>query len=480
MNLAKTKTRFAPSPSGYIHLGNVRTALFSALVAARDHGVFLLRIEDTDQTRSSTDYTDALKEDLVWLGMPWQEGPDVGGEHGPYHQSQRAEIYARYYAELEQRDLAYPCFCSEHQLALSRKAQIAASKPPRYAGTCARLTPPQIQAKLQEGVQPALRFRVPQNNSIRFDDAVRGEQVFSGADIGDFIIRRADGTPAFFFCNAIDDALMHVTHVLRGEDHLSNTPRQILLLEALKLRVPSYGHISMIVGSDGAPLSKRTGSESVRELRASGYFPLAVVNHLARLGHAYESNAYMTFEELAARFDTAKLGRSPARHDVNQLIHWQHEAVAKAPVEDLWKWMGPEVQRLVPPDQMHEFVDAVRPNITQPQDALHWAQVIYGDQLVLNPDAKKIVQLAGVPFFEAALRAWGEHHDNFSALAEQVKTDTGVKGKHLFHPLRVALTGEVHGPEMARLLKLLPLEESRRRLQACAGVTTPPLRGTPP
>lgn len=469
MNQPITKTRFAPSPTGYIHLGNVRTALFSALVAARDRGVFLLRIEDTDLARSTNDFTDALKEDLAWLGLQWHEGPDVGGEHGPYHQSQRAEIYARYYRELEQHDLAYPCFCSEHQLALSRKAQIAASKPPRYAGTCARLTPEQVQVKLRDGLQPALRFRVPQNQTIRFTDAVRGEQTFAGGDIGDFIIRRADGTPAFFFCNAIDDALMQVTHVLRGEDHLSNTPRQILLLEALKLRVPSYGHISMIVGADGAPLSKRTGSESVRELRASGYFPLAVVNHLARLGHAYENNDYLSFEQLAAAFDTAKLGRSPARHDVNQLIHWQREAVAKAPEQDLWLWMGSEVHGLVAAEQVKEFIEAVRPNVTHPKDALHWAQVIYAEHLALNHDAQQIVQHAGAPFFEAALSALEAHRDNFSALADQVKTVTGVKGKHLFHPLRVALTGEVHGPEMARLLKLLPLEQARRRLLACAG-----------
>ncbi len=468
MNQPITKTRFAPSPTGYIHLGNVRTALFSALVAARDRGVFLLRIEDTDQARSSSNYTDALKEDLTWLGLHWQEGPDVGGDYAPYHQSQRAEIYARYYHMLEQSGLAYPCFCSEQQLALSRKAQIAASKPPRYAGTCARLTPEHVQTKRGEGVRPTLRFRVPQNQSIRFNDAVRGEQIFAGADIGDFIIRRADGTPAFFFCNAIDDALMQVTQVLRGEDHLSNTPRQILLLEALKLHVPSYGHISMIVGADGAPLSKRTGSESVRELRAQGYFPQAVVNYLARLGHAYESNAYMTFAELAANFDTAKLGRSPARHDVSQLLHWQHEAVAKAPVDDLWEWMGAQVHQHVPEAQRHEFIEAVQPNVTHPKDALHWAQVIYGEHLVLKHDAQQIVQQAGAQFFEAALHALDAHRDNFSALAEQVKSATGVKGKHLFQPLRVALTGEVHGPEMARLLKLLPLEQARRRLQACS------------
>lgn len=466
-NPQTTKTRFAPSPSGYIHLGNVRTALFSALAAARERGIFLLRVEDTDQERSTDGYINALKEDLLWLGLQWQEGPDVGGSAGPYRQAQRAAIYARYYRELEQHNAAYPCFCSEHQLALARKAQIAANKPPRYAGTCARLSAAEVQQKLAQG-KAALRFRVPANTTLAFDDLVRGAQKFSASDIGDFIIRRADGSPAFFFCNAVDDALMEVTLVLRGEDHLSNTPRQMMILAALKLPVPVYGHISMIVGHDGAPLSKRTGSQSVRELRANGYFPLAVVNYLARLGHAYESNAFMDFAALAQAFDVARLGRSPARHDVNQLLHWQREAIATASVEELWAWMGPEVHRLVPGEQINEFVAAVRPNVSFPADALHWAQVIYGAALQLNDDAQAVVAQAGKEFFTAAVAAYDTHPRDFKALAEQVKTTTGAKGKHLFHPLRVALTGVTHGPEMARILELLPAENARARL--CAGI----------
>lgn len=463
-----TKTRFAPSPTGFIHLGNVRTALFSALVAARDRGVFLLRVEDTDLARSTAEFTDALKEDLDWLGMRWQEGPDVGGDAGPYHQSQRAAVYERYYRALEQGSHAYPCFCSEAQLAIARKSQISAGRPPRYAGTCAKLTPQQVQSKLTEGLKPTLRFRVPDGRAVKFVDQVRGEQTFASDDIGDFIVRRADGTPAFFFCNAIDDALMGVTNVLRGEDHLSNTPRQILILEALGLRVPQYGHISMIVGADGAPLSKRTGSQSVRELRSNGYFPLAVVNYLARLGHTFDSNALMSFAELAAAFDVARLGRSPARHDDTQLHHWQRETIQRASITELWAWGSPEVHRLVPSEQLAEFIETVRPNVTFPQDLQHWARVIFGEHLHLSDDARTVIQHAGKEFFTQALAALEQHPRDFKALAEQVKQATGVKGKHLFHPLRVALTGEAHGPEMARILELLPAGRARARLLACA------------
>lgn len=468
MSAVLTKTRFAPSPTGYIHLGNVRTALFSALAAARDRGVFLLRIEDTDLARSSEEYTQALMADLAWLGLSWQEGPDAGGDAGPYHQSQRAKVYGEYYRALEQRGLAYPCFCSEQQLSVSRKAMLAAGKPPRYAGTCARFSAEQVSAKLNDGLKPTLRFRVPDASTIKFTDLVRDEQSFASNDIGDFIVRRADGTPAFFFCNAIDDALMGVTHVLRGEDHLTNTPRQILILQALGLRVPMYGHISMIVGADGAPLSKRTGSQSVRELRANGYFPLAVVNYLARLGHAYESNGYMSFAELAAAFDVKRLGRSPARHDVNQLVHWQREAVTRASVDELWAWMGDGVRARVPPERKIDFVETVRPNVSFPADASHWAQVIYGEPLHLDDDAKTVIAHAGKEFFTAAVAAYDAHPRDFKALSEHVKAATGAKGKNLFHPLRVALTGAAHGPEMARILELLPTEHARARLRACS------------
>ncbi|MDX1250655.1 MAG: glutamate--tRNA ligase [Gammaproteobacteria bacterium] len=462
-----TKTRFAPSPTGLLHLGNARTALFSALLARRDEGVFLLRIEDTDQERSKAEYTEAVEEDLRWLGLDWQEGPNAGGLHGPYLQSERGAVYRNYFDILEQEERAYLCFCSDRELDLARKTQLAAGQPPRYPGTCARLSPDEVVARLQRGLQPTLRFRVPPGQMVEFDDLVRGPQRFASADIGDFIIRRADGTPAFFFSNAIDDALMGVTHVLRGEDHLTNTPRQILLLDALGLRLPRYGHISMILGPDGAPLSKRHGSRSIRELRETGYLPGVVNNYMARLGHYYENNAYLNLAGLAAEFDIANLGRAPAHYDTTHLLHWQREAIVQAHADELWRWMGAEVHALVPTEAAADFVAAVRANVTFPEHALDWARIIYTDPLALSHPARQVVTEAGSAFFEHALTGLARHSTNFKELLGHLKNETGAKGKALFHPLRAALTGELDGPEMANLMALLSPERTRLRLQAC-------------
>ncbi len=463
-----TKTRFAPSPTGFIHLGNARTALFSALLARRDGGRFLLRIEDTDAERSRAEFVHALQEDLYWLGLEWQEGPVAGGDLGPYHQSERGGLYADYYQSLEEAGHAYPCFCTEQELSLSRKAQLNAGRPPRYSGKCARLSNDERQAKLDEGLPHTLRFRVPEGE-IGFDDQVRGEQRYQGADIGDFIIRRADGSPAFFFCNAVDDALMQVSAVMRGEDHISNTPRQLMILQALGLEAPGYGHISMIVGHDGAPLSKRHGSRSLRELREAGYLPAAVLNYLARLGHRYDEDVLYSLDELAARFEFERLSRSPARYDPHQLLHWQHKALEALDDESLWAWMGEPVHQLVPDGQRQAFVEAIRPNISFPEHALGWAEAIYRDPLNLDDDCREVVAEAGSSFFQAALAALDEHPEEFKALADAVKVATGVKGKGLFMPLRAALTGATGGPEMGRVFPLLGPERCRARLTACLG-----------
>lgn len=468
MSESRIKTRFAPSPTGFLHLGNARTALFNALFAG-GRGQFLLRIEDTDAERSREEFVAAVEEDLYWLGIPWQEGPAVGGGSGPYRQSERGELYDRYYRQLTEAGHAYPCFCTPRELELSRKAQRAAGRPPRYSGKCAGLKPEEVQAKLDAGLEPTLRFRVPADVTVAFDDLVRGEQRFPGSDIGDFIIRRADGTPAFFFCNAVDDALMQVTHVLRGEDHLTNTPRQLLLLEALDLPRPAYGHINLIVGSDGSPLSKRHGSRSLRELRAEGYFPQAVANYLARLGHTYDSDDLLPIEALAAGFDPARLGRAPARYDAHQLLHWQHTAVEQAHDAALWQWMGEAVHARVPPEQREAFVAAVRPNVTFPDQAALWAERLYHEPLNLTDEAREAVAGAGSAFFRAAIDALAEHPDDFKALANGVKAATGAKGKGLFMPLRAALTGETGGPEMGRVFPLIGPERARRRLLACVG-----------
>jgi nondiscriminating glutamyl-tRNA synthetase len=461
------KTRFAPSPTGYLHLGNVRTALFNALLARKHDGVFLLRIEDTDRERSRDEYTQALLEDLHWLDLHWQEGPSVGGAHGPYAQSDRETVYQHYYQVLEQQGQVYPCFCSPTELALARKAQLAAGQPPRYPGTCAQLTATERQARWARGLQPTLRFRVPPGRAVEFNDLVRGPQRFNTADIGDFIIRRADGGAQFFFTNAVDDALMGVTHVLRGEDHLTNTPRQLLLLEVLGLPAPEYGHIAMIVGADSSPLSKRHGSRSLRELRKAGFLPEALNNYLARLGHTYEHDTWMTLAELAAGFTVERLGRAPARYDEAQLSHWQSAAVVRADPDRLWVWMGTAVREQVPADKRGDFIDAVRPNIRFPPDARDWAERFFESELALDETAHAIITAAGAGFFQQALAAYAEQGAAYKPLIEQLKASTGTRGKALFMPLRVALTGVSHGPELARILALMPAAIIRRRLQAC-------------
>lgn len=462
---APIKTRFAPSPTGLIHLGNARTALFNALLALRSGGVFLLRIEDTDRERSRDEYIHALVEDMRWLGLDWQEGEAVGGAQAPYRQSERGAIYDRYYEQLAQAGRVYPCFCSEQELKLSRKAQLNAGQPPRYSGKCSHLSGDEVAAKVAAGLQPTLRFRVPKGEEIVFNDEVRGTQRFRSSDIGDFIIRRADGTPAFFFTNAVDDALMEVSHVVRGEDHLTNTPRQILLLQALGLPVPNYAHISMITGSDGSPLSKRHGSLGIGDLREAGFLPGAVNNHLARLGHYFGHDDFLDLHGLAAAFDTSRLAKSPAAHDDGRLLYWQKAAIAKASFEELWEWVGAEVRELVPASDAQHFIAALRDNVVMRSDALRWAGRLYAEQLELEQENIEIVQAAGGDFFRHALEALTLHGPQFSALADEVKQRSGVKGKALFMPLRVALTGEQHGPEMGRVLPLIGVERARRRLQ---------------
>ena len=462
---APFKSRFAPSPTGLLHLGNVRTALFNALLARRHDGVFLLRIEDTDAMRGHEKYAQALEEDLRWLGLDWQEGPGKGGAQAPYAQSERGPVYAGHFAALERGGHAYPCFCSEHELEIARKTAIAAGRPPRYSGRCRLLTAEEIAQRRAAGRPATLRFHVAEGASIEFEDRVRGRQSFSTTDIGDFVIRRSDGSPAFFFSNAVDDALMGVTMVLRGEDHLTNTPRQVLLLRALDLPVPQYAHIALVVGHDGAPLSKRTGSRAVQELREQGFLPLAVNNYLARLGHTYESNAYLDLDGLAADFDLSRLHRAPAHFDEQHLLHWQREAVLATDPASLWAWMAGDVGSHVPSTDWQAFIEAVRGNVLFPRDARHWSERIYAAELTLAHAAEQVARAVSEEFFDVARRALEKHGTDFKALSQMVKVDTGLAGKPLFQPLRAALTGELDGPEMAKLLPLIGVERARARLQ---------------
>ncbi|CAM4442196.1 MAG: Glutamate--tRNA ligase [Legionellaceae bacterium] len=445
-------------------MGNVRTALFNALIANKLNGEFLLRIEDTDKTRSTEEYTDILQTDLVWLLLNWSEGPQVGGDAGPYWQSQRQAIYDEFYKKLEETGYAYPCFCTDPQLAMARKVQLASGKPPRYSGVCLHLTQEQIREKIAQGQKPTLRFKVPDKEKIQFTDLVRGEQIFNSQDIGDFIIRRADGTASFMFCNAIDDSLMGVSHALRGEDHLTNTPRQVLILQALNMHIPLYGHIPMIVGSDGSPLSKRHGSKSIKELREDGYFPLALINYMARLGHYYKKTEFMSLTDLAMNFSIEAIGTAPARYDLNQLLHWQKEAVQHASDEEIWHWMGHALHSHVIEDKKELFIKTIRTNILFPKDALKWANTLFSQELDYSQENQEIIQKAGNSFFTLAAKAIHDGFD-YKQLCHLLESNLNVKGKSLFLPLRVALTNEMTGPEMAPLLILMGKENAIQRFE---------------
>jgi len=458
------RTRFSPSPTGKIHLGNARAALFSALYADRNNGAFILRIEDTDGARSDEAFVDALVHDMKWLGVYWQEGPEVGGAYGPYWQSQRQGIYAKYYDELEQQGRIYPCFCTDQELALTRKLQLSRGQAPRYNRKCYEQPKEEIAARLAAGEKPAWRFYVPDGEKIEFIDTVKGPQHFASDDIGDFIVRRADGTSPFLFCNAIDDTMMKVSHVLRGEDHLTNTPRQIMILQSLNLAVPRYGHLSLIVGDDGAPLSKRHGSFSLDQLRDTGYLPQAIMNYLARLGHAMEAPDLLDFQHLGQHFQLEKLSRSPARFDTTQLMYWQKLAVQALTNDELWRWLGESVMNQVPAKAQTKFAETVKANIEFPHDALEWAKIFFHDGVAVDEANQQVLKDAGEQYFVEAEQAVEKFGIDLKPVLEEMKKTLGVNGKKLFMPLRIALTGKAHGPELAQIAELLGPEKMKHRL----------------
>ena len=459
-------TRFAPSPTGHLHLGNARTALLNYLAARKTGGRFILRVEDTDEARSSDSFMRELFEDLRWMGLDWDEGPDIGGPHAAYRQQQRRAIYEEWLVKLDAAGLTYPCFCTPAELNISRRQQLAAGKPPRYAGTCRNLTEEQRAERLVRGQAAALRFRVPNGEVVTFNDVVHGEQRFSTDDIGDFIIRRADGSTAFFFSNAIDDALMGVTLVMRGDDHLTNTPRQMLILQALNLPIPRYAHVALLLGMDGAPLSKRQGALSLRDLRKRGYLPGAVRNHLVRLGHSCVTDGWLDEAAMRKDFDLSRLGRAAAKFDDAQLHHWQKEAVAHLSTEEFDNWVKEELPAGLDAQQRAAFLTAIRHNVEFPSEVKLWADVAFGKLPALTPEATAAIREATASFFVTAAEVLGRAGAQFKLATREIGQLAGRKGPALFMPLRAALTGVTHGPELAPFFELIPGDVVKARLEA--------------
>jgi glutamyl-tRNA synthetase len=469
-------TRFAPSPTGSLHLGNARTALFAWLAARASGGRFVLRIEDTDAERSQQALLDRQLAELRWFGLQWDEGPDVGGPHAPYRQSERAAFYDQALAEFADRRLTYPCFCSPEELHLSRRAQLASGRPPRYARTCANLPDAEVQRRIAAGQRPAIRFRVPDQRAVEFEDAIHGPQRFMTDDIGDFVVRRADGSAAFFLSNALDDSAMGITLVLRGDDHLANTPRQLLLLEALGRPLPAYGHLPLLLAPSGSPLSKREGAASLSDLRAQGYFAGAIRNYLMRLGHSCDSEAWLELDAMPAHFDLRRTSHSAARFDEAQLRHWQREAITRATLAETGQWLGSRLDPLGDDASLREaFIGVVKGNLMFPADVDGLVAVVSQDSIPYSNEAAAQVAGAGPDFFAAAHALFAAHAGDFKGWARAIGAATARKGAALFMPLRAALTGDTHGPELAPLVALMGGPRVLLRLQhaaQAAAVTT--------
>jgi glutamyl-tRNA synthetase len=462
MTELRPKTRFAPSPTGGLHLGNARTALFNYLFAAGHGGSFVLRIEDTDAARSDESHRRALERELRWLGLQW--------EGATLLQSERGELYATHLTRLLEHGRVYPCWRTEEELADFRRGRRAAGRPPVYDRDWARLPAAEIARRGASGQRPVMRFRVPNAGAVTFTDLVRGEQRFEVADIGDFVVQRSDGTTPFFFSNAIDDAATDVTHVLRGEDHLSNTARQVLLLDALGLAVPRYGHLPLVVDDAGSPLSKRRGAPTLSAMAEEGLLPAAVVNYAARLGHASEEGDLASLKVLAERFRIERLGRSPAHFDAGQLEHWQHLALRSCDDDAVVRWAGEGALASVPPSEQARFIELVRPNVARPTEVGTWAEVLFGGDLPGSGWGDEC-RSAGGDFFAAAVAALDAGIHDLKGLAAAIGEATGKRGRALYKPLRVALTGVDHGPELGPILELMGPARARNRLARWAGET---------
>ena len=316
----EVRVRFAPSPTGPFHIGGARSALFNYLLARKTGGKLILRIEDTDRERSTPESEENIKAALKWLGMDWDEGVDVGGPNGPYHQMERLDIYKKYTDKLLAEGKAYYCYCTDEELEEERQSLIKEGKMPRYMGKCRHLTEEQIAQFKAEGRKPTVRFRVPADQQILVRDMVRGDVVFDSNNIGDFVIVKSDGIPTYNYAVVIDDALMHITHVIRAEEHLSNTPRQCLVYDALGFKQPTFGHISLILGKDHTKMSKRHGATSVDQYRQLGYLPEAINNFLALLGWAPNSEQEIfSMDELIHEFSMDRVAKNPAVFDIDKL-----------------------------------------------------------------------------------------------------------------------------------------------------------------
>lgn len=476
------KVRFAPSPTGPLHIGGARSALFNYLLARRYGGKMVLRIEDTDLERSSRESEINIDESLKWLGLDWDEGPDVGGNFGPYRQTERLDIYTKYAQELMDKGLAYRCYCSEEELEEQRQAFIAKGELPRYNGCCRNLTKGQEEKYISEGRKPVIRFKVPKDEPVVINDLVRGNVTFESNGIGDYVIVKSDGIPTYNFAATVDDHLMEITHVIRAEEHLSNTPRQILLYQALGWEKPTFAHVSLILGKDKSKMSKRHGATSVVQYREQGYLPEAVVNFLALLGWAPGSEEEIfNMEQLIEQFSLDRVAKNPAVFDMDKLRWINGYYIRQSSVERITDLTLPFLKEAgyLPEDINDEQYEWARMIVTAIQEKIHavsevldYMKIFTGEEVEFeNEEVQQILSEEQVPQVIAALRTKLAEMDILEPGAvkkalKAITKETKLGGRNVFMPIRVALTGQMHGPELHYIIPVLGKELVEKRLLA--------------
>lgn len=478
----EVRVRFAPSPTGPFHIGGARSALFNWLFARKMGGKLILRIEDTDLERSSRESEENIKAALKWLGMDWDEGIDVGGENGPYRQTERLDIYKKYTEKLLAEGKAYYCYCTDEELEEERQALIKEGKMPRYMGKCRNLTSEQIAAYEAEGRKPTVRFRVPADQQILVRDMVRGDVVFDSNNIGDFVIVKSDGIPTYNYAVVIDDALMHITHVIRAEEHLSNTPRQCLVYDALGFEKPVFGHISLILGKDHTKMSKRHGATSVDQYRQLGYLPEGIVNFLALLGWAPNSEQEIfSIDELIKEFSMERVAKNPAVFDIDKLNWINQHYMRQLDDEAFFAAAKPHMiaAGYMTGEETGEKLAWLKKVVATSKDHVSFAaqipasvEMYFNDEFGFeNDEAAAVLQAETVPtvigmLLEELPKLEVLDGAAVKALFKTIQKTTKLKGKDVFMPIRVALTGNQHGPELAEMVPLLGIERTEKRIRA--------------
>jgi len=479
--MEEIRLRFAPSPTGPLHIGGARSALFNFLLARKLGGKLILRIEDTDLERSSRESELNIYDSLQWLGINWDEGPDVGGDYGPYRQMERLEIYREYTKLLLEKGLAYYCYCSEEELELQRQEALAKGDNPMYNGKCRALTPEERQRCESEGRKPVVRFRVPENKEIVINDLVRGQVVFKSEEIGDFVIVKSDGIPTYNYAVVIDDTLMKISHVVRAEEHLSNTPRQMLLYEALGFKVPQFAHISLILGKDRSKMSKRHGATSVVQYKEEGYLPEAVVNFLALLGWSPEGEKeILSLEEITQEFSLDRVAKNPAVFDLEKLLWINGMYVRASAVDRLVELAKPylikegylsENPSPEERDWAKLVLSALQERLSTLKEVTEQIKTFVGEDVVIeNAEAAAVLEQETCSIvlktFKDKLAALDEvTPESVKAMLKSMMKELNLKGQFVYMPIRVALTGQQHGPDLFLIIGILGKDLALRRIE---------------